>query len=209
MRFSGNVDNGKQYLIGELLKHIFFRNPRITEVLAVERDVKPRNINFAKIDRMGWVINREGVFVWINTVYVLPKLILKQYLIGELLKHIFFRNPRITEVLAVERDVKPRNINFAKIDRMGWVINREGVFVWINTVYVLPKLILKQYLIGELLKHIFFRNPRITEVLAVERDVKPRNINFAKIDRMGWVINRKGAFVWINTVYVLPKLILE
>ena len=44
----------KRYLIGEVLKHIFFRNPGIAKVLAVERDVKPQNMNFAKVDR------REG-----------------------------------------------------------------------------------------------------------------------------------------------------
>ena len=43
----------KRYLIGEVLKLIFFRNPRITKVLAVERDVKPQNMNFAKVDRRG------------------------------------------------------------------------------------------------------------------------------------------------------------
>ena len=31
----------KRYSIGETLKHIFFRNPGIAKVLAVERDVKP------------------------------------------------------------------------------------------------------------------------------------------------------------------------
>ena len=43
----------KWYSIGEVLKHIFFWNPGITKVLAVERDVKPRNMNFAKVDRRG------------------------------------------------------------------------------------------------------------------------------------------------------------
>ena len=37
----------KRYLVGEVLKRIFFRNPRIAKVLAGERDVKPRNMNFA------------------------------------------------------------------------------------------------------------------------------------------------------------------
>ena len=54
---------------GEVLKHIFFRNPGITKVLAVERDVKPRNMNFAKVDRRG-ATNREGALIWINMVYV-------------------------------------------------------------------------------------------------------------------------------------------
>ena len=44
----------KRYSIGEVLKRIFFRNPGIAKVLAVERDVKARNMNFAKVDR------REG-----------------------------------------------------------------------------------------------------------------------------------------------------
>ena len=43
----------KRYSIGEVLKHIFFRNPGIAKVLGVERDVKPRNMNFAKVDRRG------------------------------------------------------------------------------------------------------------------------------------------------------------
>ena len=33
-------------------------------MLAVERDVKPRYMNFAKVETMG-AINREGAFVWI------------------------------------------------------------------------------------------------------------------------------------------------
>ena len=43
----------KRYSIGEVLKCIFFRNPGIANVSAVERDEKPRNMNFAKVDRMG------------------------------------------------------------------------------------------------------------------------------------------------------------
>ena len=43
----------KPYSIGEVLKRFFFLNPGIAQVLAVERDVKPRNINFAKVDRGG------------------------------------------------------------------------------------------------------------------------------------------------------------
>ena len=57
----------KRYSIGEVLKHIFFQNLGITKVLAVERDVKPRNMNFAKLQRMGG-INMEVVFIRINTV---------------------------------------------------------------------------------------------------------------------------------------------
>ena len=41
----------KQYSIGEVLKHIFFCNPVIPKELAVERDVKPQNMNFAKVER--------------------------------------------------------------------------------------------------------------------------------------------------------------
>ena len=48
----------KRYSIGEVLKHIFFWNPRIAKVLAVERDVKPRNMNIAKVDRRGRLIGR-------------------------------------------------------------------------------------------------------------------------------------------------------
>ena len=43
----------ERYSIEEVLKRIFFRNPGITKVLAVERDVRPRNMNFAKVDRGG------------------------------------------------------------------------------------------------------------------------------------------------------------
>ena len=47
----------------------FFRNPGIARLVAVEGDVKPQNINFAKIERGGGgAINREGSFIWINTV---------------------------------------------------------------------------------------------------------------------------------------------
>ena len=38
-------------------------------MLAVERDVKPRNMNFAKVERGGGAINREGAFITKNTVY--------------------------------------------------------------------------------------------------------------------------------------------
>ena len=43
----------KRYSIGEVLKHIFFQNPGIAKVLAVERDVKLQNTNFVKVDRKG------------------------------------------------------------------------------------------------------------------------------------------------------------
>ena len=51
--------------MGEVLKHIFFHNPRIAKMLAVERDVKPRNVNFAKVEGGGGGGggNREGTFV--------------------------------------------------------------------------------------------------------------------------------------------------
>ena len=66
----------------------------------------------------------------------------------------------------------------------------------------------KRYSIGEVLKCIFFRNPGIAKVLAVERDVKPRNMNFANVDRRGGT-NREGALIRINTVYPnFPEIIL-
>ena len=39
-------------------------------MLAVERDVKPRNMNFAKVEKGegGGGINRDGVFITINMV---------------------------------------------------------------------------------------------------------------------------------------------
>ena len=37
-------------------------------MLAVERDVKPRNMNFAMVDRRA--TNKEGVLIRINTVIV-------------------------------------------------------------------------------------------------------------------------------------------
>ena len=43
----------KQYSMGEVLKRIFFQNPGIARLVAVERDVKPRNMNFAKVERGG------------------------------------------------------------------------------------------------------------------------------------------------------------
>ena len=45
---------------------IFFS--RIIKVLAVERDGEPQIMNFAKVQRRGGGINREGAFVWINMV---------------------------------------------------------------------------------------------------------------------------------------------
>ena len=39
-------------------------------MLAVERDVKPRNMNFAKVEKGGGAINREGAFITINTVFI-------------------------------------------------------------------------------------------------------------------------------------------
>ena len=43
----------KRYSIGELLKHIFFQNPVIARLVAVERDVKLRNMYFAKVQKGG------------------------------------------------------------------------------------------------------------------------------------------------------------
>ena len=40
-------------------------------MLAVDRDVKPRNMNFAKVEKRGGgggASNREGAFIAINTV---------------------------------------------------------------------------------------------------------------------------------------------
>ena len=42
----------KRYSIGEILKHIFFRNPGIARLVTVERDVMRRG--------GGGAINREG-----------------------------------------------------------------------------------------------------------------------------------------------------
>ena len=39
-------------------------------------------------------------------------------------------------------------------------------------------------------------------MLAVEMDIKPRNMKFAKLEKGGGAINRKGAFIRINTVVV-------
>ena len=36
-------------------------------MLAVERDVKPRNMNFAKVKKRGGAINREGASIGIET----------------------------------------------------------------------------------------------------------------------------------------------
>ena len=43
----------KRYSIGEVLKHLFFRNHGIARLVAVKRDIKPRNINFAKVETRG------------------------------------------------------------------------------------------------------------------------------------------------------------
>ena len=51
----------KWYLIGEVLKRIFFLNPGIVRLVAVERDVKPRNMNFAKVEK-GGLIGREHLY---------------------------------------------------------------------------------------------------------------------------------------------------
>ena len=59
----------KRYLIGEVLKCIFFWNPGIAKVFAAEGDIISQNKNFTKVDRRVGGINREGAFVWINTVF--------------------------------------------------------------------------------------------------------------------------------------------
>ena len=61
--------SNKRYSIGEILKGTFFRNLRIARLVAVERDVKPRNMNFAKVEKGGGVPNREGALIRINTVH--------------------------------------------------------------------------------------------------------------------------------------------
>ena len=38
---------------------------------------------------------------------------------------------------------------------------------------------------------------------AVDRDVKPRNMNFAQVEKRGGAINREGAFIAINTVFLI------
>ena len=43
----------KWYSIGEILKRIFFRNSGNARLVAVERDVKPPNMNFAKVEKRG------------------------------------------------------------------------------------------------------------------------------------------------------------
>ena len=62
----------KRYSIGEVLKRIFFRNPGIAKVLAVERDVKPPKYELCKGGGGGgWGgTNREGALIRINTVFV-------------------------------------------------------------------------------------------------------------------------------------------
>ena len=64
----------KWYSIGEVLKHIFFWNPGIAKVLAVEREVNPRNMNFAKVQKKGGGGGGERLigsleFVRINMVH--------------------------------------------------------------------------------------------------------------------------------------------
>ena len=51
---------------GSTKTHPFFRNPGIAKVLAVERDVKSRNMKFGKLDRGKG--GGGGVFVQINTI---------------------------------------------------------------------------------------------------------------------------------------------
>ena len=51
----------------ESTKRIFFRNPGIARLVDVEGDVKPQNMNFAKVEKRG-AINSEGAFIRINMV---------------------------------------------------------------------------------------------------------------------------------------------
>ena len=48
-------------------------------------------------------------------------------------------------------------------------------------------------------------------MLAVERDGKPRNMNFAKVDRRGGggATTREGALIRINTVFVSIWFLLD
>ena len=50
----------KRYSIGEVLKCIFFRNPGIARLMAVARDVKLRNMNFAKVEKRGGLLIGRG-----------------------------------------------------------------------------------------------------------------------------------------------------
>ena len=43
-------------------------------------------------------------------------------------------------------------------------------------------------------------------MLAVDRDVKPRNMNFAKVEKRGGAINREGAFCNKYGKHVFPHL---
>ena len=43
----------KRYSLGKYRNASFFRNTGIAKVLAVEMDVKPRNMNFAKVEKRG------------------------------------------------------------------------------------------------------------------------------------------------------------
>ena len=43
---------------------------------------------------------------------------------------------------------------------------------------------------------------------SVERDVKPRNMNFAKVEKRGGAINREGAFITKNTVGLVLNMSL-
>ena len=57
----------KRYPIGEVLKRFFFQNPRIARLVTVERDVKPRNMYFAKVGGGGGgggmgLIGREHLY---------------------------------------------------------------------------------------------------------------------------------------------------
>ena len=50
----------ERYSIGEVLKRIFFRNSGIANLVAVERDIKPRIMNFAKVEKKGGLLLGRG-----------------------------------------------------------------------------------------------------------------------------------------------------
>ena len=52
----------KLYSTGEVLTCIFFQNPGIARLVAVERDVKQQNINFEKVEQRGGLIGRGCLY---------------------------------------------------------------------------------------------------------------------------------------------------
>ena len=59
----------KRYSIGEVLRRIFFLNPGIAKVLAVERDVKPRRLIGVNMDKYGtWLKKYQEKWVSHNLI---------------------------------------------------------------------------------------------------------------------------------------------